>query len=390
MIRAVAIILGFISLSAFHTGYDQYRCHTALALVLGAFFLLAPLSRRVGITGALFFSYVVATSVCVFSWKTSPYAEFDFSTVTDMSAPIAILCIESVVAASLVFFLLTTVPVLFFRKPELEACKFAFAFICAADSVWMIANWCLGNHVCGVCDASSVDACFVAMSYPLLVIHPSKRPYDPLNLMSVRKFFPFAVFEALCVVLPLVAIGVSKSSTGYGAILVVGGIWALTRYGVKRVSLVSLALAAPAILLGRVLCGSDLFNDSHRFAIWSTTLAYWRANLDVWTGAGLGSFAWFGPRILQKTASYPGDSLVIWMHNDFAQTAFDLGLAGLALLLVYYFRRLVDCFRNKPAWLTCSWGALGFVGLFQMPTKLGVTAFFTAILCRLVSPTERP
>lgn len=344
---------------------DHYRYQTTLVLAMGASFLTVFLWERLRFLPAIAFLTVVFLGVSTVYWRVTPY---------DGLGNISYLLMCQAVLEALGFFLLTTLPVAVLTRQKVSALVTSFAWLGLLNSIWILVDWAIGDaFINGAFDASSVDASMLAVLYPLMVFRPGLQRYDGTNWFSIWTNWKYVFFDLACVVLPPLAILVTRSSTGYAALVVVFFAYAYAR-GV-RVSLLGLvaAMSAPLVLsFGYLLMRQQLFDSSGRLEMLRQSFDFWRANAPVWTGFGLGSFSGAGPYLVKIPER------VIWMHNDWAQILFELGAIGLGVALLLYLALLI---RSKAVpWLFASAAGYGFIALFQMPLHQPLGAVFGALL----------
>ena len=135
----------------------------------------------------------------------------------------------------------------------------------------------------------------------------------------------------------------------------------------------------PAILGVLVFAGvfikfSDRHIDEHRFKIWSKALAY---SKDLKLGNGLGTWAHKGFR---RDIGNDLKTWWRWAHNEFYQVLFETGIAGLVVMLGYFWH----LFSVQDRRLKCFIGLVGLMAFFHPIFHAGKLAIFLIIALAIV------
>jgi hypothetical protein len=234
---------------------------------------------------------------------------------------------------------------------------FAIAVI---DSIWMLVRSVIyGPDQCyAMMSNSAIDASFIACFIPIALSFFKKR-----EIMWL---------EGIFLLIPMVlAIIVSKSSTGIAGIGIAIASYLFMEYGLK-----SLKIIAPLAL---AICGGayiylkdELLNPNGRYGIWKGSLDFFLKETHILIGSGIGTFFMWGPEIQMHNNNSLGSNgqqaLFIWMHNDWLQVLFEMGIIGLAGLIILYSCLLLSSWKKKNALfpMLCTYG---FIGLTQMPLR---------------------
>lgn len=104
-----------------------------------------------------------------------------------------------------------------------------------------------------------------------------------------------------------------------------------------------------------------------RLDIWNTAILYWKDYL--WFGYGLGTW---GEMNVVRVMDNGLPERWLWVHNEFIQLGFELGLTGL-LILVGYLRGLFSAVRKAP-FAVCVFFSVCVVSFFHFPFHLGKLA----------------
>lgn len=108
-------------------------------------------------------------------------------------------------------------------------------------------------------------------------------------------------------------------------------------------------------------------------------MGWWWENVNIWRGAGLGTFEIIGTAI-QKETPVLGKSLLIYLHNDYLQVLFEQGVVGLLCGLIAYGAALKKAY-DRP-WLFLS--LVGGLVVFSTQSPLFIACFgiFIGVLIR--------
>lgn len=278
-------------------------------------------------------------------------------------------------------------------------CRFSsllpsISVLCFVDSLYVIGQAIAGlepYHRGGFLNNASMNACFIAFTYPLLALHPRPVIYaDVHNVLHLRgKKLAAFIFDLFCVVAPIVAVFLSGSSMAVLTLAVVHLVHyyskSSSRGAIKAARARHISAIASSILtivIGYLILGKDLFGDSGRFAAWKLFMEWWATHANVWIGAGQGSFVLWATH-LQTSIPYHPESTFPWMHNDFLQVLFELGWIGLTLTLCVIVSAFKATIRSNTSYLTAALAGLCVTALGNYPFHLMLTAMTGASILLL-------
>lgn len=188
----------------------------------------------------------------------------------------------------------------------------------------------------------------------------------PLALMHIKK----PLYQVLLWALTLWAVVLTKSSVPFGAF----GIVTLVLFGNFIKDYFLMLGALPFLGLAGYFLVPDFLNSNGRMFNWNFIMNYWEFNVDHWLGSGLGTVISIIPTV-QRMQHATGQQFEAWMwlHNDWMQLLFELGIIGMVLGLVTLGYLTIKAKSNT--YLLAS--LLGFAGsaLFDYPLRLPIHAF---------------
>ena len=107
--------------------------------------------------------------------------------------------------------------------------------------------------------------------------------------------------------------------------------------------------------------------DSGRFKVWFNVMRWWKSESSVWLGAGLGSGRSLFPYI-QSVTQTTVTEFFLWLHSDWLQSLFELGLIGMSFALVAYFYVVLRAYGRPHLFATLI--SLSTTALFNYPLRL--------------------
>lgn len=197
----------------------------------------------------------------------------------------------------------------------------------------------------GILLNGSMSGCFAATLFPLFERRERwQRILVVISIFTIARSLPIAVFAC-----------------------VVGSFFIFNR----RFKFA--ALGVPLIFaLGFLLKGKLFLESNGRTIVWHTSFHYFVDHVSLWSGAGLGSFYLIGQALT--------NGQFIWLHSDWLQLGFELGVLGLFLIVVMYAdalwkaRHRVDLFAALVGF--------GVFGLANMPLRYPLAGLYGAFLLR--------
>jgi len=280
----------------------------------------------------------------------------------------AVLFTRMVGANTLAFMAILLLPAFLLPTRILGDITKAFSILCLISSTILIATqiFRLTDHPMGILGQHSVDSAFIACMFPF-VFH-----YFYKGLRS---------FTSILIFLPITATLLADSTTGFMAI----GVSLIAYNFAWRPSLKSFpAFAIIAGLLtltaGYLVEGSQMFNSTYRFEVWKIVMDYFYHDVNWFYGAGMGLFEVLGPSI-QTKYNLTDVGGFIFLHNDWLQILFELGVGAFILCVLLFFESLYRSF-ERP-YLFSAIATYGFVMLTQMPFRYGLWAAFGVLLLRI-------
>ena len=280
------------------------------------------------------------------------------------------------------------------KRRDLWQLENIFAMACFWNSIYTLYFWFFHPELAnwGIIGNKSMNACFIAYTYPLLVIRPEmgktqlyQNGFSSLGVLEIIK-------DLACIIIPIVAIIASNASI---PILAVIGCWGLVFLlnSERGISNVLLGCYLSLIALVITLMGLDYLpnftNNNGRFNIWQMILEYWIQKGNYLGGFGLGTTIMHLPR-LQQLADVGTDQIWGWIHNDFLQTLFECGILGAASLLIMYICLVLKAYNQKKTYLVITAMVYGFTCVFNFNFHLAVPALFGVWLVARVFYQERP
>lgn len=372
---------------------DHYRFQTTLSLFFFLVFIGVQIWKRFGLLTCALFSYVIANVLYSTQWRTSPFegfgglgmfglAGFEFhpkiqALLIATSMKFGMVTMENAVLHSALFFLLFWMLALALPRFAINPIFKGLELSMLVGSCYMIHRWLLGDpNPRWILDNNAMDASFLACIYPVAVLSPSPKPY----LEDLKKHWKHALYDSAVVILPPIAILLSRSSTGIAAFGVSIAALIFTITGpTKRAIWPIVALAASTAAFGYLYLGPELFYPNGRAEIWSDAYDF-ASSRGPFFGVGLGTFWALGSSVVRSLPITVG-----WAHSDWVQVFFELGWVGVLLTLALVIQVAVKTYRTP--WAFSGVMTLVFTAITQMPLRHGPTALLG--VCLLVGAVRR-
>lgn len=219
----------------------------------------------------------------------------------------------------------------------------------------------LSRHY-GALGVYSLDSCLVALLIPSVALR--KGPFTPVQFMRGA----------------LMAAAVLLSQYGATGIFMLVAI--LIAHAVLQVRRSVATWVIPSVVftlgLGFFFQGKQLLQGSGRAQIWKASMDWWRANADLLSGTGLGTFQILGVGIQAKAGLKES---AIYMHNEYLQLLFESGYLGLLVSLMLFLLCLYRTYKTR-SWVFLSLAALSVMSLTQSPFRLTLVGVYVALLLR--------
>lgn len=260
---------------------------------------------------------------------------------------------------------------------QFRAIERVLAAVCLIDSLIVIYQSAFGGDLMGLLANQSMNGCLIAVTYPFLCYSPEKITYNELAQPEAVSRWREVTFDLLMVFAPVLAIFLSKNSVPIGVFGVglITWFWNDDRINMapKNRRLFSVVLLG-LLMVAAALVIPNLFFDSGRFKVYSTSFHWWQSQADQLTGTGPGSYFLIGPYIQAVTNNQPRNFFV-WMHSDWMELAFQFGWLGLYLYLVQFVQLFDKCLTRKNVYLLSALASYGAFAVFNFPTHIAHTAF---------------
>lgn len=215
----------------------------------------------------------------------------------------------------------------------------------------------------GLLGNSSMNGCFIAVSWPLVIRHIAHHPYRNHRAAILSGLAIIAIFlESASIPIGVMAVTFSA------LILATHRAWAIVT--LAPVTLIAVWVQGP----------KTFFHSSGRFIYWQEICSWWWSHGSPWFGTGNGTFQEIFRihGVVTKTVTFA------WAHNDYLQLFIESGIIGcasLAVMVFFLLKRVMDrpyLFASIIGYLACA--------VFNFPTHLAPTAFLG---CALIWLTYR-
>jgi len=247
--------------------------------------------------------------------------------------------------------------VYFFRK-DFHKLRWVFAMLGLINAIYIIGQTLAGYPFlerAGFFLNGTISGVFIAFTIPFF--------FDGKKYVAIGA----ALIAGTAVVM-------TKTSVPVGAFSL-----ALVAYGLKYLKnkkiVMSIVGTVSTIFTISYFYDPGLFSSAKRFLFYEYSFDYFATKLNHWFGSGTGTFMMFGQEV-QKTYSFSYDpitraysEMMIFMHNDYLETLFSLGVIGFVLLLWAILKAVLSTYkRGDYALLSCQFGYIGSM-LFDYPFR---------------------
>ena len=262
------------------------------------------------------------------------------------------------IALSLLWITSFAIFFLFLKQKLNSSLMKMFVYLAIIDAFIMVFHdhyWVMGNH--------AADASFLACCLPLIC------------------YFADGPLWGIYFIWMLIEILLTKSVTGISAVGIEMVLWGLFMFGKTSLKATLPLLVTGAFLVskfmnwyrmpGIIANNNSLFNDNGRFHLWKISWQYFSEHFYPYFGSGPGTFYTWGPHI-QNIHPETSGGIFFWVHNDWLQILFEMGIIGLILALFIFIFALYKLKNN--GYLFTSLFLFGYVSLTQFPLRQPIFA----------------
>mgnify|MGYP003393639640 CR=1 FL=1 len=341
--------------------FFNYEAATFLGLILGSVYFSFKIFKKTSWLEGILSLYFLLQASHYYCWP---------RIYVDYFGPVSTERFHYLAISSIAIFLFSTIPILDLKERFAIKLPTIFWTIGLIDAFIMLGNFILGREMHGLLSNASQDGCFIACVLPFVFTLKRRISLIPFVIMSL-------------------AIILAKESTPIVALIIgiflflVSDLIQYYEIVVDSVLCSSLFLII-AMIVATFYVGPVRFLDSSgRYFIWTKLMTFWWNKVNIWIGAGGGTFYNYGPGVSwHNQGSKPDFGAFIWMHNDFLQVLFEQGIIGLALVLAVLGKMIKRAY-NDPVLFTAI-TVFAFTATTQMPLRNFLTAFLGSFLVRSV------
>lgn len=322
--------------------------------VIGALAYSWIIFKRTSLIGGLLLFYTLLLSI---------HAHFKPYMLIDFLGPVMGQMLTALAAASFMWVFCLTFPFLLLEKKHFYYVTWIFVIFGILDSIAIIFKLGVDQFKnSGFLLNPAQDGTFIACLLPF-AYYTNKRVKWPIMALFITAII---MSEAST---PLVGLGIFLACA----------LW-FSKYR-------KFLLLGPAAVfgLGVLLQGyHQVTSSSGRLNyIWPLVMKFWAERVNILTGSGPGSFYVYGPGIelAHHGFNYRG-AVYIWLHNEWLQILFELGIIGLLLTLLFFALSLKKAY-NKPHLFSLLL-IYGVTAAFQMPMRQFLSAFLLIYIIRLI------
>jgi len=342
---------------------DRWWSRWSLLIAFLSIVYAFQISKRLHWTVVLPIVSTLLSCAWIFSWKHNQYLYY---------FPGHKLGLKYMAAENAATFLLMLTTLTLMTVSNLRKLVFLFGYLGFANSIYILGGFFAGYdsywRVGFITSNASMDACFIAATYPIL-IHKTWDDHSPWTLAWA--------------IPPLAAIILTDTSMGLASLGVVIFVmtYRLVTKGDNR-PWVKSSLGVLFVALSLSLTFSTwtgLVDSSGRGPIWNQAYIFWKANANYLFGMGQGSTIVFLP-FIQKHIGGSGftDGVFGWLHNDWLQLIFEQGIIGFSAFALCFgaaFKRAANSSFLLPVIFVC-----GFYASGNWPIHFSLHAFFFLLI----------
>lgn len=354
----------FFVLCFWRWGDDYWHTKWAVLLWMLAGWLAWRVTEETSWRAGLFFGYALANGIWFMAWRESSIGSLP---------PMAQTGFESLAAQGCFYWMFLVAAAMEFEVTDFTWVRRLFGWSCLVGALYVIAEYALfdqrGRAIGGFVDQGSMMGCWLAVTYPFLAFEGRE---------TSRGAF-LATLPVVAAQLILLIQGQVSNPMGVSAVVLVvfliPAFWGVFK---KWVLVVGLVLGLGGMVVVGLMANELFFSDSYRFWFYRIVWEWWFENANRWTGQGLGSFTMWGP-FIQQLHEFPQRKM-FWMHSDWQQVVFELGILGGVLCLGVAAQAARNCWLRKDLVLLSSLAGLAGSMVFNYPWRLPMFAFLGTML----------
>jgi O-antigen ligase len=363
---------------------------TLIAILSAGLISEILIREKLGIAAQLLFVYCVANAAWFGIYK---FNRYQFLCVADVYSGKCILdeqgrgmldvysqqAIKMFAMDGLAKLLLVIVPLMLFlenrERLRFWGSRLAAAF-CGVDVLMVFyafffePKWCQVVNTCGGSLSNpSMNSSMIVATLPFLIKHTGGKVRWIALALAVGSVF------------------LSKGSIGIGLLCALAVLYAIRFKWWKLLALAPLPLAVGAFQMPLNL----LFNSGNRFNAWEFLMGAWaKRPINYPFGTGYGTFGVFSANLQVSSGKFQNDWW-IWLHNDWLEVLFTLGVVGLVLALLVYASALWRLYCRGEHTETISLCLFGLVMGCNYPAHQPISALFGAwiVLLGLLKTTNK-
>ena len=356
----------FLLLSSLHEPENYMLFQWMIGLILSSAVISLVLCRYLSVLCATLFLYQSTWAVIAMMSRTKGYLGAPGPSRT-------LLCLMAAISHVSIF--TTLFSLLFVKFRHLTKMVHALSYFGGVNSLYVIigcvfgfGRFQAGVGYSGLLDYAGMNGCLIALCMLVSAAHAIK---GPKNMLHTIIFF-----------LGVLALWLSASSIPYGVLACCFVGYLLCERKFQPLHLAG-AMFIP-IAIGFGYDGVTLFDSAGRFTAYKVFMSDWWERGHVMFGMGPGSFAALAPSIQTKhnfmINADGGMWAWYWLHSDWLQSFFELGVVGGILIISVYLQSLFKLYRSNESQVFAIACGLGGCALVNYPMKYYVTAFLFGLV----------
>lgn len=383
MLTQILAILSVLFASVFYWGVDFHGTRMFVFMTLGVLWVSGLVYKRTHWSAALVLAYVLFSAAMKFANPISPFVD---------QGDFAVLTFDVLSACVFISISIVVIPLAMADRKVLCALADAFRIVCFTDSVFVIIQWFMGHSYIdrgAFFGNPSVNATIIGLFWPLVWA----RKY--------RKLWTFAIV----VILPIIAILLSRSNMGLATLLTGMVTLFLMNKDKAKDSVICFVVLVCSMLGGAYwTMGSKLGDNNGRMRVWKAVMHWfwihteplakqvselsiepghaghwWAMHISPWFGVGAGSYFTLG-QMVQKIDLHDERDFLLWMHSDWLQAFFELGYIGVTLIILMGCIALFKAAQSGQNWLVAAILAYAVAMTGNFPMHSPISGFFGVFL----------